>query len=171
MKRQIVDDFKADVLSGYCISGCNEDCCIFGPEQIFAALELTEPQLEMIVGSFPLDDNVISRKNGCYELFNTACPRYDRNSRLCTAYTHPLRPDACRSFPLDTDGEVLNLDSRCPFIWHNWEHVTQSFRPWFEDYQIDIIIPTELAFQPISLELGYHFIKQTLNHRFYKESW
>jgi len=169
MIKSTVDQFKRDVLSGYCLEECTVHCCEFGAHSIFAGLTATKSQLEFLTEGADVDpyEHILELREGFYDLYDVRCPKYDKPSRKCTIHSEELRPAACASFPIETDGEIVMLDSQCPYVWYNWEQIAEHFTPMLKPESIGISIPLEVGFVPALIDSKYDIIKESLSNRYY----
>lgn len=101
-------------ISTYCFTECNAYCCRKGH------LVLTSNELDLVANTQKKsleEKNAISiLNNGKYsmdfDLNEKSCPSLKDNK--CIIHKDPLRPLACKEFPLFIRGNNLLVSQRCP---------------------------------------------------------
>lgn len=96
MINEDIKEWMQKSLSAYCLNKCNTICCdyefIVGSESIKfmreAGMKL-KPVATPAYGYFLF-----------YQKPEGRCPFYDSNARRCSEHENPLRPRACREFPI-----------------------------------------------------------------------
>jgi Fe-S-cluster containining protein len=139
MSPEAVERWKAGVLSPYCISGCEDNCC--GRLQPNG---MTSGDIRFIYGGD--DPDLIKRLmkekrvfreirflqlESRYDLLDR-CPRLEENG-LCSVHENPSRPLVCKTYPVFPEKVPfqrrfnLHFETSCDYVRNNQDGIRRYF--------------------------------------------
>lgn len=100
----MLENWKAKVLSPYCLKECENTCCVNVPVR----KELIDEYFPILIPDekdedFFLTENgiLLSNRSKNYYDFHGVCGFYDESSKKCKIRGHPLRSEICNAYPVD----------------------------------------------------------------------
>ncbi len=108
-------------ISRFCIEECRSYCCRKG------YLVMTKEEKELVTGETP-DESIIkkiSENKYSMRLGNpNGCPQL--KDYKCQIHANPERPQACKDFPIFTEGKSFRISNRCP------AHISGKLYPYIK---------------------------------------
>lgn len=134
--------WKREVLSPYCLNGCQTSCCDLTDKKIV----LDKKGLVALLGFKPDDLTPFETdKEGRYTYDEGFCPRYDLASRSCRIPDHPGRPSACEKYPIfDMDLKRIPSEDRWvainPLCDFSQSEQLESLQELGRQYEVDVFV-------------------------------
>ncbi len=137
-----IEDLKRTRLSDYCLSECQNNCCM---KLAALRLDVDEGQLFFLYedelrrqysekakferGMQSLFDSkksdliskgmLYKKSNDSFEYLGFKCPRFENSTKYCQIHEDTRRPKGCMNFPIYFEKNVLEVDLRCDFTRKN----------------------------------------------------